>query len=393
MDKTTSPRPFTGWIIKRLDADKLEVATSHLPLDEEYWLALRHPTEVQAVGFDLLRGTHPGFAALTTQEQESTWREFRAYARQAEGFYRAASALHWKSSPLNYYYSFMNLAKAMMVSRGSLPSKPSSQPRKLRHGLTATVVPGTSGTPDKWSLSSQSTNDVFPQLYRLMIGTSLPAGTMLDSLELLQYVSSVAWQLYKCNRGPCAWWAGRWGVLTAPGTMWDMIVLPKEADVTRLPAAFASEYQEVPSEAAKELAMRIFSINARTAMHARFLERKTPFPTPPSGPYDTAVIEHSLKTAAQHCVFPYIQDTHYELAFGLPYRTGTFTIPMNEAVAAYAITYFLSSLVRYHPDYMDSIAESSDAWLVESFAKTVPLVLLRYLVTGALGHPLILEAT
>lgn len=376
----------------RLGAEKLEVASSHLPVDEEYWLALRHPTEVQTVGFDLLRQVHPGFPALNTQEQESTWREFRAYARQAEGFYRAASALHWKSSPLNYYYAFMNLAKAMMVSRGALSPKPSSRPRKLRHGLTATVIPGAGGASDKWFLSSQNANEIFPQLYQLMIGTSLPTSTTLDSLELLQYISSVAWQLHKCNRGQQAWHAGRWVALTAPGNMWDLIVVSQEADITRLPATFDADYQEVRPEAAKELAMRVFSLHARTAMHCRFLERKTPFPTPASGPYDLGAIERSLKTAAQHSVFPYLQDLNNELAFGLPYRTGSVTVPMNEAVAAYAIMYFLSSLVRYHPDYMDSIAESSDAWLVESFAKTAPLVLLRYLVTGALGHPLIIES-
>ena len=65
---------------------------------------------------------------------------------------------------------------------------------------------------------------------------------------------------------------------------------------------------------------------------------------------------------------------------------------MNEFVAGSAIMYFLSSLVRYHPDYMDAIGESSDAWLIESSAKSAPLDLLRYLAAGVLGYTLIIES-
>jgi len=65
---------------------------------------------------------------------------------------------------------------------------------------------------------------------------------------------------------------------------------------------------------------------------------------------------------------------------------------MSELVAMYAGMYFFSSLVRYHPDYLDTIAESSEAWLIESFAKSAPLHLLRYLVSGILGYTLAIEA-
>jgi len=65
---------------------------------------------------------------------------------------------------------------------------------------------------------------------------------------------------------------------------------------------------------------------------------------------------------------------------------------MNELVASYAVMYFLSSLVRYHPDYLDAIGESTDAWLIESFAKSAPLSLLCQLATLSLGYTLVIQS-
>ena len=93
-----------------------------------------------------------------------------------------------------------------------------------------------------------------------------------------------------------------------------------------------------------------------------------------------------------NCVFEYLDGTDFQFCVGLPYEAATGTIPMNELAASYAVMYFLSSVVRYHPDYMDYIGESTDAWLIESFAKSAPLSLLRQLVAAALGYTLIIEA-
>jgi hypothetical protein len=34
MNNTGSLRPFSGWIVKQLDAETLDVASSHLPVEE-----------------------------------------------------------------------------------------------------------------------------------------------------------------------------------------------------------------------------------------------------------------------------------------------------------------------------------------------------------------------
>ena len=393
MDKVHILRDFTGWALGVIANNAIEATCSHLPLDEEYWLALRHPAEVGAVGMALLARNNPGFAALTVAEKEATWREFRAYVRQAEGFYRGACVLPWKSSPLNYYYSFMNLAKAMAVARGALPPLLGQQPRRLFHGLSAKVLPGT-GKPDVWELTAQNLPCIFPQLYQFVIGKPIAENTKLDARDLLNYVSSISWQLGKSGYGPRRWYACYRVIAktTAPAEYWDILVVPNEAQLDQLPASFASEYQEVSTDAAKDFAFRILKLHAIQANSFYFLERKKPLQAPQAGFADTGALERSLKAAAPYCVFENLDSTEFQMALGIPYRGIGSDIPMNEFIASYAIMFFLSSLVRYHPDYMDAIGESSDAWLIESFAKSAPLFLLRYLVAGVLGYTLIIES-
>jgi YaaC-like Protein len=389
METVDKLRSFSGWIYRGIVNKKLEVTHSHLPLDEEYWLALRYPAEVATAGKALLSVNNPRFAHLQPDEQEACFREFRAYIRQAEGFYRGACVLPWKSSPLNYYYSFMNLAKAMGIARGVLTPEVVPHTRRLRHGLTAVVD---SGPPDIWKLIVQGQTDIFALLYKMVIDCAVAQNTELDAHQLLNYVSPIAWQLSKSGYGPRGWYPSYWVIAMTEKESWDILVVPQDAPLNRLPATFDTDYQEVSIDAAKSFAMQVLRLHAIQSHSFRFLQRKVPFGILAPGVYNVSGIEQALKAAAPHCVFENLDSTEYHLALGIPFQTATSEIPMNESIATYAVMYFLSSLVRYHPEYMDAIGESSDAWLIESFAKSAPLYLLRYLVNGVLGYTLIIES-
>jgi len=390
MDQIAQARQFQGWFIRGIVRSRLEAPRTRLPLDEEYWLAMRHPAEVASAGEAQLASTNAGFAALPPAEREHLWREFRAYVRQAEGFYRGACVLPWKSSPLNYYYSFMNLAKAIAVTRGLLAPQPAQSPRALQHGLSARVV---QGTPDKWKITAKSTDGVFALLYQATVGVPIPDSTEMDARELLGYVISIRWQLEKSG-SPAAgsWFPCHWVFLSQGDQVWDVIGISRGAAVSRLPATLSGVYQELSPEAAKPLARETLGLQAVQAQAFRFLQRTTPIQAQEPGKYNVGEIEQSLRAAMPNCVFEYLDGTDFQFCIGLPYEVATGTIPMNELAASYAVLYFLSSVVRYHPDYMDHIGESTDAWLIESFAKSAPLSLLRQLVAAALGYTLIIEA-
>jgi hypothetical protein len=90
--------------------------------------------------------------------------------------------------------------------------------------------------------------------------------------------------------------------------------------------------------------------------------------------------------------YPILSTSQSEFMICLPCKTVAETsAPMSAELATYAMLYFLSSLVRYHPDYMDAIAQSSDAWLIESFVKSAPLDLMRSLTARVLGYSLVME--
>ena len=114
--------------------------------------------------------------------------------------------------------------------------------------------------------------------------------------------------------------------------------------------------------------------------------------TDDEGAIRTGPLEETLCNALQNCVFEHLEGTDFQLSLGVPYQTAKGPIPMNELVASYGVMYFLSSAVRYHPDYIERIGESTDAWLIESFAKSAPLSLLRQMVAAALGYTLIIES-
>src|ERR1035438_558707 len=135
MDQAKALRPYNGVARARPFSERLQVTRTHLPLDEEYWLALRPVAEIEAYGMVRLATGNAAFLGFSREVQAQLWRELRAYIRQAEGFYRGACVLPWKSSPLNYYYSFMNLVKALAVVRVLLPPTGGGEPRRLAHAF------------------------------------------------------------------------------------------------------------------------------------------------------------------------------------------------------------------------------------------------------------------
>ena len=102
-------------------------------------------------------------------------------------------------------------------------------------------------------------------------------------------------------------------------------------------------------------------------------------------------LDAALKAALPNSVFPSVSDEDSEFLLCLNVPTATGAYPMNEEVAVYAVMFFLSSLVRYHPEYMDTIAQSMEAWLIESFVTGAPITLLRSLTSKILGYTIVMK--
>jgi hypothetical protein len=64
--------------------------------------------------------------------------------------------------------------------------------------------------------------------------------------------------------------------------------------------------------------------------------------------------------------------------------------PWNEFLAGYVVYFYLGSLVRYHPAYLESLLKTRTAWTLESFTKSSAETLLRHIVSLILGEIIIL---
>ena len=87
-----------------------QIILSSTLINRELISSFQMYSEVQDLGKDLLK-------CYTHQDLRNSFVRFQSYIRQAINFYQAAEALHYRASPLLYYYSFMNFAKAITFLR------------------------------------------------------------------------------------------------------------------------------------------------------------------------------------------------------------------------------------------------------------------------------------
>ena len=74
MEQAKTFREYDGWFLWSIVHNRIETADTHLPLDEEYWLALRHPAEVQSAGSAILTSSNPSYAGLPQSQKDQLWR-------------------------------------------------------------------------------------------------------------------------------------------------------------------------------------------------------------------------------------------------------------------------------------------------------------------------------
>jgi hypothetical protein len=307
--------------------------------------------------------------------------------RQSEGFYRGAKVLPWKLSPLNYYYAFLNMAKAFEVLTGELPTVTTPGPRVIHHGVSARVIPA---TPDVWEVKVHA-DGVFPMFYRQSLGLSISPNTVFDARMLLGFSLPIGWQLRQCGHSAdIKSFPAKWAMLTNGTNYWDVVALNSAATLGTLEPGFQAVYEEVDTQSARRLARSVLDLTASEASDFRFFQRRTVATSATVGTFDKSVLTSTLLQSLPHAVFEFLDDLDYQFVLSLPYA-GQTPVPMNELAASYAIMFFLSGLVRYHPDYMDGISDSDDAWLVESFVKAAPITMLKQFIPRVLGISLVMK--
>ncbi len=112
--------------------------------------------------------------------------------RQGRIFYEAAEVLPPRASPLNFYYSFMNFAKACIVMHD-----PTFIGGHVIHGLS----PSSPSRNLRMQYLSVKSGGVFPLFCRLVTGKTIVSKSKLKIIDLFGYARDVSFEYESLKYG------------------------------------------------------------------------------------------------------------------------------------------------------------------------------------------------
>jgi hypothetical protein len=341
---------------------------------DEIFSGVRIYADVPEAGRELLRSKGIGNADI-----DGAFSAMQSFIRQSQSFYSAARNAGPRSSSLNYYYSFLNLAKTLLCLQA-----PKLVEGRIHHGLSHRL----SHEPlDKQVITVQ--DGVFPLLYKSIIGTEIPLGTTFNVLDLLAYCSDISYEVETSRSVEHAMIRGSSrGLAHMPSKeAFAMLAFLQFARFEKCESAkvrFFETFDEV--DVTVDFADRVFGVKESFKRQVRFFEQKgvSKFEgdTVPLVDLEKVCIEALAPYALEE---PYIDDEGFEFYLSRPLMIGA-GIPFNQILATYAVFFVLSNIVRYYPVYFEKQFGHRDVWIIESFARSTPITLLRHLANRLAGQ-------
>lgn len=288
----------------------------------------------------------------------------------------AAAGFSGSSGALLHYYTALNLAKAYLY-----PHAPQIVANKIHHGLSYSPSSARTHGADYVTVRP----GVFPLLYERYTGQAIPPNTKLKISSLLRQLPEISAEVSGVGWKACQSAAVLHTVAMDRGAQesWSVLAISDFAGCLRTPNQSAlmhlkRSFQEVDRPVGWR---EIFGLSPRTAIagHLVFFQSREVVP----GPMDPA----SISRLAFQQLTPY-----FEPAFDGSLRDGMFSksltggpLPMPPSLARYAAIFYLSSLVRYRPEWLDPYSHGEFAWLYDALADNTPLRMLAAffdLITG-----------
>lgn len=370
-------RESTSWLRLEWSLRPVAPLTTNLPdVIEELFTILRYVAEVPEEGIRVAKGHSPG---LTDQEAKRCHEKARAFIRQAENFYRAGRRTPYRSSALLYYYAFLNLAKSALEVRGAAYDPHHGLAREDDAARTEVAAQAVRVRPP----------GVFPAFYEMQSSQAWPNTARPTIGGLLAYTSDISYQYVRAGLGdpaiciPC-----RIRALVNERTReaWLLLAVSTSFDFSTLPNPYRTRVFDVFEEVEldKGRAREQFGIFAEERVSFRFFQQRMPLPIGDEGFQRNQLVE-PFRAALSGLLSPqYIENT-YDFVLTKPLESGGTTTPVNELTAIYLVMFYLGSLVRYRPDYLDDLLGTKSAWLIESFVTSSPLLALRAFTSEIAG--------
>lgn len=364
MTMAVSPRPHIGWVLIAPEPPQRTLAFSDSPNRELVWAWPLLACSDAVVGRALFAGT--------LAEKNRSWREFRNYVRQGHTYDSAARLVGDRTRALLQYYRMLNLAKAelLRVAPGQIIGQP------INHGLS--LVRTKSGTLAGDRLVVK--NGVFPLLYESRIGRQLAVKTEIPVTRLIGIITEVGMEREHAHLGESLETGLMHSVRVSDSECWSVLALVDPAPLLACTATrklLAEHYEEIPlPQQWKEE----FAVSRRMNLSkVRIYQSKWTVPD------QNDLLGCARK--AYDCFAPYIGYSHTpfdgELYASL-YKSKDFPMPAD--LARYALVFYLSSLVRYHPSVLDPVTQPAQSWFFDRFVQESDLPMLIDAANGIRGH-------
>jgi hypothetical protein len=372
-------RPGEGFLIANLDKRPRQFLETSCKLSEEMFSAIEAFSEVKETGLQYLSER----TRMSGVELEKLYELFQADVRQGRTFFTAAEQLHHRASPLMFYYSFLNLAKAYLrLAKPEASLDPQARTYRY-HGLVA-------GIPQQdFSKETIEVNGgVFTSFYEALTGKSLPlpsgtgacrqCGFVLNISEMLGYSSDVCFDYASATGDKSRCSSGRSRIVMNQGVAggWYMLAISNFDGPTKFPSAFTEffeKFEEVSLD--PPVAERMFGLMAEQRSEFRYFQSKATYK-----PNDAQSSKDFLANLDAVChkyfsAHPFFDDNEFDVFTPLGPAS---EYPWSELLGGYAVFFYLGNLVRYHPHYLERLLEKKEAWLIQSFTKSTSLTLLRH---------------
>jgi len=251
--------------------------------------------------------------------------------------------------------------------------------KRIHHGLSYSF--------SNSALSKQKVrvcgDGVFPKLYELLLGKTLPKNQELNIMELLGYCTDIQteYEFAEIGRHKNLPGFGKI-IITDNHSSFPLIGIAKFDQIKNYPDAekkFDSYFEEVKLEL--EEGNKLFGIANVDQENFSFYKSKKIYRNLPRedgilGLVDRKSINQDLrKTLHDYLVpLPYKSLQHFNLS--MPLRAKE-ELPFNEVLAIYVVVFYLGNLVRYNPQYLEDLLGSSDLWIIERFIKSSTITFLR----------------
>lgn len=370
-------RPYSNFFkYVTLNGKNRRDLTTTRSIDDEIFSSLAYISEIPSVGKEFIAKANPN---ASEEELENIFLLIRAFLRQAKTFYDSAKSLHHRARPLNYYYSFLNLAKAYIAI-----TNPNAVNEVIHHGLRRAGIPGNFSNERVIVLN----DGAFPLFYNKLLDTNLPNNYEINILSTLGYVSDISHEYVNAAFGQSQYLTGMCRVQInntkdkAIGTLaiWDSNRLQNHPNTKN---HLGTHFDEV--QLPEQVIRTQFDLFAEHRYGCIFLETKKEYDV--NANIDPRIVVCNDSWNVLRPLFlpwPY-RNWQREFLLCIPLKDNLAT-PFNEVLAIYVMMFYLSNLVRYFPHYLEGILESKEAWLVESFTMSAPATFLRHMGNLIVGE-------